>query len=109
MVRMPAIPTAMFLLPAETGTIPVTVAVLVPVGATALELIPDWLEMIVNEAPEHDDVVTAERVMTSFIDEGGGQALQVIVDSVAASVTQKAVEALNMSIKFRQTSHPKLI
>lgn len=41
--------------------------------------------MMVNEAPEHEGVVTAERVTMSFVDEGDGQALQVIVDSVAAS------------------------
>lgn len=64
---------------------PVPVAVLVPVGAIAVEVVPGWLEIMVNEAPEHEGVVTAERVTMSFIDEGGGQALQVIVDSVAAS------------------------
>lgn len=58
---------------------------LVPVGPTVPELVRGSLWMMVNEAPEHEGVVTAERVTMSFVDEGDGQALQVIVDSVAAS------------------------
>lgn len=54
-------------------------------GSTALEPAPDLLGIIVNEAPEHEGVGTAERVTMSFVDEGGVQELQVIVDSVAAS------------------------
>jgi hypothetical protein len=62
----------------------VGVAAPLPVGSTALEPVPDLLG-IVNEGPEQEGVATAERVTMSFVDEGGGQALQVIVDSVAAS------------------------
>lgn len=75
----------MFLLPAAAGTTPVGIAVPLPVDAVALEPVSDLLGMIVNEAPEHEGVVTAERVTMSFVDEGGGQALQVTVDSIAAS------------------------
>lgn len=63
----------------------VGVAVPLPVGSTALEPVPDLLGIIVNEGPEQEGVATAERVTMSFVDEGCGQELQVIVDSVAAS------------------------
>lgn len=70
-----------------------------PIGATVPELVVGLLEMIVNEGPEHEGVGNAERVTMSFVDEGGRQALQVIVDSVAASMPWRTIEVCEHNVQ----------